>query len=466
MSSQPWITRFVSPDLLTADLSAVAPAIRLKISILRFVLVAVEEFRRDQLTLRAMGLVYTSLLSLVPFLAVTFSVLKAFGVHQALEPVLARALEPLGSQGAELTSHVIAFVNNLQVGVLGAAGVAGLFFTVVSLLGQVEDALNQVWGVQTARPLARKFTDYLSVILVGPVLVFSAFALTASAQSYWLVQWVLQQTALEWVAVALTRVTPFLFLCTAFTFFYKFLPCTSVRFSAALVGGATAGFLWQASGIGFAAFIANSARYTAIYSGFAVVILFLIWLYVGWLVVLAGGEVAYLYQRGITPLVQRFQRQPTGVFRMRLALQMFTAITHRALTQQPPWKESDLTVAIAGERTDVEELITICVRRGLLLRTTEPEAVALARLPEHITVADIFELVDYPESWAKETLTQGSDPISQVLRHRDQTVRQALADCTLRALTSQVSTADSTSERSSASAPAQLQGVKENSPVQ
>lgn len=466
MSSQPWITRLVSADLLTADLSTIAPATRLKIGILRFVLVAVEEFRRDQLTLRAMGLVYTSLLSLVPFLAVTFSVLKAFGVHQALEPVLIRALEPLGSQGAELTSHVIAFVNNLQVGVLGAAGIAGLFFTVVSLLGQVEDALNQVWGVQITRPLTRKFTDYLSVILVGPVLVFSAFALTASAQSYWLVQWLLQQTALEWVAVALTRVTPFLFLCTAFTFFYKFLPCTSVRFSAALVGGATAGFLWQAAGIGFAAFIANSARYTAVYSGFAVVILFLIWLYVGWLVVLAGGEVAYLYQRGIIPLVRRFQKQSTGVSRLHLALRMLMAITHRALTQQPPWKESDLAVAIEVEITDLEELIYACVRRGLLLRTTEPEAVALARLPEHIAISDIFDLVDYPEPWARETLIRGSDPVSQVLHQRDHTLRQAFADLTLRALASEESITDSAIECSSASAPARLQRGKENSPAQ
>jgi membrane protein len=134
-----------------------------------------------------------------------------------LEPTLARALESLGPQSGELSHHVIAFVNNLQVGVLGAAGIADLFFTGISLVGQIESALHQIWGVRRARTLAWKFTDNLSVILMGSVLVFSAFALTASAQSHWLVQWVLQKTALSWVAVALTHVTPFLFLCTAFT---------------------------------------------------------------------------------------------------------------------------------------------------------------------------------------------------------------------------------------------------------
>jgi membrane protein len=390
-----------------------------------------------------MGLVYTSLLSLVPFLAVTFSVLKAFDVHQSLEPALARVLEPLGAQGAELTQHVILFVNNLKVGVLGAVGVAGLFFTVISLLGQVEDALNQIWSARRARTLARKFTDYLSVILVGPVLVFSAFALTASAQSYWLVQWVLHQTALEWITVALTRVMPFLFLCTAFTFFYKFLPCTQVRFSSALIGGATAGLLWQTAGIGFAAFIANSARYTAIYSGFAVVIIFLIWLYVSWFVVLAGGEVAYLYQRGVAVLVRSAPGQRRGVARVRVALQMFIAIARRTLTQQPPWKESELAREINATTTELEELVDEGVRRGLLLRTAEPKGVMLARLPEHITIPDLFDFVDYPEFIATETLTEGNDPVSRVLHRRDQAIRQAFTDLTLRSLASEAPPADS-----------------------
>jgi membrane protein len=435
--------RLVPSDLWTVNLSTLTPLTRLKIYTLRLAIVVSKEFQRNQLTLRAMGLVYTSLLSLVPFLAVTFSVLKAFGVHQSLEPVLARVLEPLGAQGAELTQHVILFVNNLQVGLLGAVGIAGLFFTVIFLLEQVEDALNQIWSARRARTLARKFTDYLSVILVGPVLVFSAFALTASAQSHWLVQWVLQHTALQWITVALTRVTPFLFLCTAFTFFYKFLPCTQVRFSSALIGGATAGLLWQTAGIGFAAFVASSAHYTAIYSGFAVVVLFLIWLYVGWFVVLAGGEVAYLHQCGLATLIRRAPGQRLGVARVRVALQMFIAIARRTLARQPPWQESELATELSATTTELEELIDEGVRRGLLLRTAEPNGVGLARLPEHITIPDLFDFVNYPESGAVEILTEGDDPVSRVLHHRDQAIQQAFMNLTLRSLASEASPADS-----------------------
>ena len=443
-----WAAGFVSVDLWEADLTAVPFVTRWKVYFFRFLVAATQEFLRDQITLRAMGLVYTSLLSLVPLLAVTFSVLKAFGVHQSLEPVLLNTLEPLGTQGVELTHHIITFVNNLEVGVLGAVGVAGLFFTVISLLGQIEDALNQIWGAQQARTLGRKFTDYLSVILVGPVLVFSALALTASAQSYWLVQWMLEQSALGWIVVALTRVTPFLFLCTAFTFFYKVLPCTQVRFSAALVGGATAGLLWQTVGIGFSAFIVDSARYTAIYSGFAVIILFLIWLYVGWLVILIGGEIAYLYQQGLVPLAHHSRRRRGGGDRLRLALRMFVAIASRMLTRQPPWTENALAAQIDASTTELKELIDTCVQHELLLRTAEPAGVGLARLPGHITVYDIYRLVEQPSCESTTVFTAKDEVVADVLRRYDQAIRKEFSNLTLRSLIADPSDASSVPQSS------------------
>ena len=196
-------------------------------------------------------------------------------------------------------------------------GVAVLFFTVISLVGKIEDSLNHIWRVRHPRSLARKFSDYLSVVLVGPVLVFTAFALTASAQSHWLVQRILEIKLLGLVVT--TRVMPFVFLCAAFTFLYKFIPHTRVRFSSALVGGVTAGVLWQLAGLGFAAFVVGSARYTAIYSSFAILILFLIWLYVGWLIVLVGGETAYFYQHPYAYLQEGSRGGQTHLFQERLA---------------------------------------------------------------------------------------------------------------------------------------------------
>src|ERR687891_1359651 len=264
----------------------------LKVHFARWWAVALERFEADQLGLRAMGLTYTTLMSMVPFLAVTFSVLKAFGVQNGLEPFLMQMLQPLGREASEITKTIIDFVNNIRVGILGAAGLAMLFYTVVSLVAKVEDALNQIWRVPRSRTWSQRITAYLSAVLVGPVMVFTALALTASAQSYWLVKRLVQIGFVSYIFTLTTSVMPFVLLCATFTFLYKLIPYTKVRLSSALIGGGSAGVLWQLVGMGFAAFVANSAQYAAIYSSFAIMIVFLIWLYTGWLIFLIGAEVA------------------------------------------------------------------------------------------------------------------------------------------------------------------------------
>ena len=169
------VTNFFQQDLWETDIHSLGGFQRFGVGFLRLVVVAAWEFKESVLSIRATSLVYTTLLSLVPFLAVTFSVLKGFGFHQQIEPVLAEALEPLGPRGLEITANIIEFVDNLNVGVLGVVGVAGLFYTTYSLIEKIEEALNSIWRVHQGRPIARKFTDYLSVVLVGPVLGVHGF---------------------------------------------------------------------------------------------------------------------------------------------------------------------------------------------------------------------------------------------------------------------------------------------------
>ena len=148
---------------------------------------ALQKYYADQLSVRAASLSYWTLLSLVPLLAVTFSVLKAFGGQDFILPFLIEVLEPLGSGRTEIAKRILEFVNNTNVGVLGAVGVAGLFYTVVALIGSVEEALNQTWRAQPVRNWTRRYGEILGMLLVGPVMLFTTIALIAAAQSYWLV---------------------------------------------------------------------------------------------------------------------------------------------------------------------------------------------------------------------------------------------------------------------------------------
>jgi len=254
------------------------------------------EYNEGGLDHRAMSLVYTSLLALAPLLAVSFSVLKSFGVHNQLEPFLLEFLAPLGDKAAEVTGTIIGFVESIGVGVLGVVGFATLFYTVVSLIGKIEDNFNHIWRVSKARSFARRFSDYLSVILLGPVLVFSAVGIMASmANADWVRRIIaIQPFGLLYYAVGVTL--PYLFIIAAFTFVYLFIPNTRVRWSAALTGGAWAGLAWKLVGSLFASFVSDSASYSAIYSSFAAVILFMLWLYISWLILLLGGAIAFHVQ--------------------------------------------------------------------------------------------------------------------------------------------------------------------------
>ena len=234
------LIQFVKQDLWTIDLASLPFLQRTLVQTIRLAIAVGLEFRHRLLDARAAGLVYTTLLSMVPFLAVMFSVLKAFGVHHQIEPVLSQALEPLGPKGEEVTGTIIGFVDNLKIGVLGAVGVAGLFYTTYSLIDKIEQALNAIWLVRQGRSWSRKFADYLSAVLVGPVLIVTAFGLLASVQSNTLVQHVLEIEPLGHLMVWAAKLVPFIMLCGVFTFLYKFIPHTHVRITSALVGGIAA----------------------------------------------------------------------------------------------------------------------------------------------------------------------------------------------------------------------------------
>jgi membrane protein len=390
--------------------------------------VANARYRGDVLNLQAMGLTYSTLLSLVPFLAVMFSVLKAFGVQNGLEPFLAQLLQPLGNAASEVTSSIIKFVENIRVGILGGAGVAMLFYTVVTLVAKIEDALNQIWRLPHSRTWSQRVTAYLSVILVGPVMVFTALTLTASAQSYWLVERLYKIGFVSYFFTLTTSVMPFVLLCATFTFLYKFIPYTKVRLSSALVGGATAGILWQLVGTAFAAFVANSGRYDAVYSSFAIVIVFLVWLYTGWLIFLIGAEVTYFHQHPSAFIYEALTGGRGYRFQEWLALSALVEIARRHSSDEPPWEQTELAARFGV--SSLGHLIDEFVRRGILLRSAEPEGVALARPAENIYVKEILDIVG--GSSMPEVKNAGA--IGDILLRRDQAAQKTLEGITLKSL--------------------------------
>ena len=235
-------------DFVDSELSERTHYKRWLHSSLRIGVMVVRDFVQNLVKLRAMALAFKTLLSLAPLLAVVFSLLKAFGVHNHMEPALAEALAPLGEKGQEITEHLIGFVDKMSASALGSVGVVTLFITVLSLMSTIEDAFNHIWRVKSPRKLARRFSDYLSAILVGPVLVFAAVTITATLQNNTIVHALASLQALGAVILFLLRLIPYITLWGAFTFVYIFIPNTRVRLRSALVGGLVAALLWQTVG--------------------------------------------------------------------------------------------------------------------------------------------------------------------------------------------------------------------------
>jgi membrane protein len=366
---------------------------RLLRSWLRIGLMVGRDFIENLVTLQAMALAFKTLLSLAPLLAVVFSLLKGFGVHNRMEPLLAEALAPLGEKGVEITAHLIGFVDRMKAGALGSVGLVTLLITVMSLMGTIEEAFNKIWRVKAPRKLSRKFSDYLSVILVGPVLVFAALTITATLQSHTFVRELLRLEPFGSVILALLRLVPYLTLWGAFAFFYIFIPNTRVRLKSALIGSLVAALLWQTVGWGFATFVASSTQYYAIYSSFAVLLLFLLWLHIGWVIVLLGAQVAHAHQSIRYYHRDRDHLANTLAGREKIALEILLLVGARFYRGLAPFTIEEISVRLEVPTGMVKELMETFQNSRLVLALAGEESFVLSRHPETISIKEILDCV-------------------------------------------------------------------------
>ncbi|MCL7943574.1 YihY/virulence factor BrkB family protein [Marinobacter sp. ATCH36] len=357
----------------------------------------VRDIIAGNLTLHAMSLVYTTLLSIVPLLALSFSVLKALGVHQRMEPFLYQFFEPMGPQGIEIAEQILGFVDNMKVGVLGSVGLALLVYTVISLVQKIERSFNMIWRVPDMRSMAQRFSNYLSVIMIGPLLMVSAIGISATIFSSAFVQALMAVEPLGSVIIFATRFAPFLLVVGAFTFVYVFIPNTRVKVRYALIGGLVAGISWQAAGMLFASFVAGSAKYAAIYSSFAIGIILLIWLYLNWIILLLGSSIAfYLQNPGAVAKRSQVRLSPELVENTGLALMWLVAKPFSEGRPAPQQEEVEQSLRVPGEVTRgvSDKLIRA---RLLALAGRNGDCLVPGQSLDRITIGGVLEAIRHDE---------------------------------------------------------------------
>lgn len=297
---------------------------------LRILLLATRGFGQDQCPLRASALTFYSILSIVPVVAMAFGIAKGFGFQEVLEKQL---LERFSGQ-EEVMIRVVDFAHSLlkntKGGMIVSIGIVVLLWTVIKLLAHIEGSFNDIWEVKTPRSYGRKFSDYLSIILISPLLILMSSSATVFITTK--ITLITEKVALigmfSPMIFFMLKLTPYFLVWILFIFTYILMPNTKVNFSAGFIAGIIAGTIFQAAQLAYILFQVGVAKYNAIYGSFAALPLFLIWMQLSWLIVLFGAEISFAYQYVDTYEFEPDRRQISPAFKRLLTLQ----IAHRVIS--------------------------------------------------------------------------------------------------------------------------------------
>lgn len=370
----------------------------------RVLFAVIRDILYGDITLHAMGLVYTTLLSLIPFLALSFSVLTALGVHNQLEPVLLNFLAPLGDRAPLIAENILQFVDNIRVGVLGFAGMGFLIYTVISLIGKIENAFNEIWHVSQLRSLGQRFSSYLSVIIVGPVLIASALGTTGTIVGSDFVTQLREVQPFGWLFSTVGQLMPFFMIIGLFTFVYIFIPNTRVKLKYAFLGGLVAGIIWQWTSLIFAEFVAGSTRYEAIYSSFVVGILFLWWLYLAWLILLIGACVSF-YSQHAHQITRTRKHIPSATVDERTGLSMVYHVARQFDRAGGGTDIAEMEYNLSVGPEVIQRIAKKLINHRILATTDDGDELIPGRSLDKTTVAEVLEVLRSPEAPLPLSLT-------------------------------------------------------------
>jgi len=362
----------------------------LTLRLLRYPYAILRDLSRGQINLYAMGLVYATLLSLVPLLAFAFAILKAFGAHRELQPLILEFFKPVGEGAGDLTQRVMEFADNVSTGVVGSLGLALLLWTLLGTIKKVEDGFNFLWRVEHARSFARRVTEYIALLIVGPVVVVGFIGLshraldTATAGfGHYMPFW---NRLTTWATVQLA---PLLMVTAIFTAVYMFVPNTKVKWKSAVIGGVTAGFLWAVVGRLFTAFVVYTTRLSVVYAGFAIIVAALLWTYFGWLILLIGAQLSFYVQNrnylrlGLTDL------RLSAVQREQLTLRVMYLIAKSYHDGKNRWSVDGLSHELGMPGIAISRIVNALETAGLLT-LTDDEHLLPARDLSKISIQEII----------------------------------------------------------------------------
>jgi membrane protein len=289
------IKQFVDNYIKAKNLRKDHPAIVFILKQIKIIMLTMRGFTEANIQLRASALTFYSILSIVPILAMVFGIAKGFGFDIYLKGVITERL----TEHKEILNEVLKFVDrylgNISGGFITGIGFVVLFWSVMQMLGNIESSFNNIWCVKKSRMIARKFTDYISILLIVPIFIFIASSFTVS-QVESVSNSVPFLSYFNPLLKGVVNLLSYTLMWFVFTLIYIIIPNTNVKFVPALIAGIIAGTMFQILQWAYVNFQSYLSGYGAVYGTFAALPLFLMWLELSWLIVLLGAEISYAYQ--------------------------------------------------------------------------------------------------------------------------------------------------------------------------
>lgn len=400
MNSIHKLIQFLTTDIWRIRASKLPGMKSFWINQLRIFLLAIRGFDEDECQLRASALTFYSLLSIVPVVAMAFGIAKGFGFEKLLEKQLFEKMQGQEEVVERIITFANSFLENTQGGVIAGVGIAILFWTVIKVLGNIENSFNDIWGIKKGRSLGRKFSDYFFIMLICPVLLIMSSSVTVliGSQITLLVEKLSFLGPLGgWILLSL-KILPFCVMWILFTLIYRFMPNTKVNFSSGLIGGIIAGTIYQIVQWGYITFQVGVSKYGAIYGSFAALPLFLVWLHVSWLVVLFGAEISFAEQNVDTYEFEPDSLKASRSFKRLIALNITHVCVKRFAKAEEPITADQIAHALEMPIRLVHQVLFELTESSVLSEVKIDDGKTVAYQPaedtNNLTIHHVLNLMD------------------------------------------------------------------------
>lgn len=394
------LIKFITTDIWRMKLSDLPDKKAFLIKHQRILILTVRGFKNDNCGLRASALTFYTLLSIVPIIAILFGLFKGFGLHKQLEKIILENFQ----EHQNVMSQVIEFSNklldNTQGGIVAGIGLLLLLWSVIKLLNSIENTLNDIWKIQTSRSIARKFSNYLSILFLAPLafIISSGVTVFIELQLESLIEQFALLGFLSVVVSSLFQLLPYLVIWSLFLLLYIMMPNENVKFKSALVGAVIAGTLFQITQFILVNFQVGVANYNAIYGSFSVFPLFLLWIQLSWIIFLFGAEYSFASQNIGSFEYEADIKNISSNQKRIISLGIANLVIKNFKVGNKPLTPKEIALTLGTPILLVRKIIIEFVNSGLFIRVYMEDESEDSYQPskdiDHYTIKSVVETLD------------------------------------------------------------------------